>query len=93
MSNDAVHLNTLKTLLRLSTVLLDHWKWILSGAIKVRATQVLSKYKGFSIVFPKILDAIERYEGYCFSDSSLHSNFQYEQFRFRLFQNRAERGE
>ena len=36
--NDAIHLNTLKTLLRLSTVLLDHWKWILSGAIKVRAT-------------------------------------------------------
>ena len=59
VSNDAVHLNTLKTLLRLSTVLLDHWKWILSGAIKVRATQVLSKYKGFSTVFPKILDAIE----------------------------------
>ena len=87
LRNDGVLMSTMKTLLRLPTVLLDHWKGILSGAIKFvsqfgrpRVTWVLSKsqvacerrlspqilllqakYKGFSIVFSKILDGIESF--------------------------------
>ena len=56
--NDGFFLNTLKTLLRLSRVLLDLWKCILSGAKKLylfghpRRTWVFSKLQGLQYYFP-----------------------------------------
>ena len=62
---DGLLLNALKTLFRLSRVLLGLWKYILIRAIKfisVRSSwgQLGSfrNYQGFSIMFPTILDAI-----------------------------------
>ena len=61
---DGLLLNALKTLFRLSRVLLDLWKYILISAIKfisVRSSWVqlesFRNYQGFSIMFPAILDA------------------------------------
>ena len=63
--NDGVLLNALKTLFRLSSVLSNLQKCILSGAIKVvsvRSSQgnlnLFEITQGLSIIFPKILDAI-----------------------------------
>ena len=63
--NDGFLLNTLTTLFRLPGVLLDIYKCILSGAIKFCISSVIlgqlqsfQNYHGFSVIFPKILDAI-----------------------------------
>ena len=63
--NDGVLLNALKTLFRLSSVLSNLQKCILSGAIKVvsvRSSQgnlnLFEITQGLSIIFPKIFDAI-----------------------------------
>ena len=63
--NDGVLLNALKTLFRLSSVLSNLQKCILSGAIKVasvRSSQgnlnLFEMTYGLSMIFPKILDAI-----------------------------------
>ena len=62
-------LNALKSLFRLSRVLLDLYKCVLSSAIKfvsvpssvgnLRLFEITSQ--GFSVIFPTILDAIERF--------------------------------
>lgn len=64
--NDGFPLNTFKTLFRLSRVLLDLQKRILSSVVDfvsdcmviLGQLESLRNYKGFSIIFPKILDAI-----------------------------------
>ena len=62
--NNGFHPNSFKTFFRLSRVFLDLQKCILSGALICICSVILGElksfrnYKGFSIIFPKILDAI-----------------------------------
>ena len=65
--NDRFLLNALKTLFSVPRVLLDLQKCILSCAIKFVSVRLIlgelesfRNYKGFSIIFPQILDAIQR---------------------------------
>ena len=90
--NDGFFLNTLKTLLRLSRVLLDLWKCILSGAKKVylfghpRRTWVFSKLQGLQYYFPENFRCnLTFYESENFSYSSLHHVFESENFRFPFY--------
>ena len=83
--------NTLKTLFRLSRVLLDLQKCILSGATKflsVRSSQgnlrSFRNYKGFGIIFPRC--NLTFYESENFSDSSLHHILESENYRFPFSQ-------
>ena len=81
-------LNTLKTLFRLSTVRFNRPLEIHSKrGYKICTCSVILgelesrwNYKGFNIIFAKILDAKKEKEN--FSDSSLHHIFESKNFRF-----------
>ena len=54
---------------------------ICSCSVIIRELEPFRKYKGRSLIFPKILDAVTYYESENFSDS-LHHIFESEHFRF-----------
>ena len=80
-------LNTLITVFRLSTILLDFYKCILSGAIKFVSVR---SFQGSLTLF-EITRAY--YESETFSDFSLHCIFESENFRFPfLYEKQANLG-
>ena len=75
-------LNTLNTLFRLSRVVLDLSKYILSGTRKICIYWIILRC--FSIIFPKIVNAIYSvfYDYENFSDSYLNHLFESRNCRF-----------
>ena len=86
--NDGFLLTALKTLFRLSKVLLDLYKYIFICAIKFIYAVILGQLESFQLpglqcYFPEIFRCnLKFYEIENFSDSSSHSIFESENFRF-----------
>ena len=90
--NDGFLQTSLKTFFRLSRVLLDLLKCILSGSINLylfgrpKATWVFYKLQGLQFYFPENLRCnLTYFESEKFSDSSFHYIFDSENSRFSFF--------